>query len=352
MAETTGISWTDSTFNAWIGCSMIAPACVSCYASVSAAAKRMDVEWGVGKPRRRTSAKNWRLPVTLNAKPFAECSSCGWRGNASDAPESGACPNCTEASLTPARRRVFCSSLADVFDTEVDPQWRADLFKLIHDTPNLDWLLLTKRIGNARRMLNAAASTVLPDLAPESAWDSKPWPHVWLGATIAMQLEVERDIPKLLNVPAALRFLSMEPLLEAVDLTRVQHLKMVDWVIVGGESGPNARPMHPAWPRSLRDQCAAAGIPFLFKQHGEWASPKDSGVQNVQVSSKRWLYESTRMTPDGTVYNPGSKDLHSGDGWLAPGMESLLKVGKEKGGRKLDGAVHDGFPARVLPPRI
>lgn len=352
MAEKTNISWAHSTFNPWMGCTQIAPACDHCYASVSTAVKRGGVEWGPGKPRRRTSEKNWRLPITLNVKPFAECSNCGWSGDLAEANNTDTCPRCQAAALVSARRRVFCASLADVFDNEVASEWRADLFKLIHQTPNLDWLLLTKRIGNARRMLNEAAAAALGDVSGESTWDKSPWPNVWLGATVATQLEVERDIPKLLNVPAAIRFLSMEPLLEAVDLTRVQHLKMVDWVIVGGESGPDARPMHPAWPRALRDQCAAAGIPFLFKQHGEWASPKDSGVNNVQVSTKRWLYESVRMTPEGTIYNPGSKDLHAGDGWLAPGMESLLKVGKERGGRVLDGIVHNGFPVRFAPPRI
>jgi protein gp37 len=318
------------------------------------AVKRGGVEWGAGKPRRRTSASNWNLPLKLNAKPFAECANCGWRG---DRPAAGAgnqesCPGCGSADLAAARRRVFCSSLADVFDNEVPDQWRWDLFALIKQTPNLDWLLLTKRIGNASRMLNAAASAVQDDFPGASTWDKRPWPNVWIGATIATQAEAERDIPKLFQVPAVIRFVSMEPLLEAVDLTRVQHLKMLDWVIVGGESGSEARPMHPAWPRALRDQCAAAGIPFLFKQHGEWASPNDSGVHNVQVSTKRWLYPSIRISPDGTRYDPASKDLHGGNGWLAKGMESMLKIGKNKSGRMLDGVLHSDFPASPLPPSI
>ncbi|WER51005.1 DUF5131 family protein [Cupriavidus sp. WKF15] len=178
------------------------------------------------------------------------------------------------------------------------------------DTPNLDWLLLTKRIGNAHAMLDAALADLSHGL---TRWACAPWPNVWLGATICNQTEADHDIPKLLATPAAVRFLSMEPLLGS--LTIRQHLMIgdhpglcaacgkgrgftrcpnhggvaaarenckgfvradfaIDWVIAGGESGASARPRHPDWARSLRDQCAAAGVPFLFKQWGEWAPVK------------------------------------------------------------------------------
>ena len=214
------------------------------------------------------------------------------------------------------RQRVFCASLADVFDNEVDPAWRDELMGLIVSTPHLDWLLLTKRIGNVSKMLK-------PD-----AWEHLP--HVWLGATICNQEEADRDIPKLLSVPARVRFLSIEPMLGPIDLTRVHEVRQggisgwhciqgycrrhfprkqcgcplqeptINWVICGGESGHGARPMHPTWARSLRDQCAAAGVPFMFKQHGEWR---------------------TRA-----------------------GGKAVIRVGKQAAGRLLDGVEHNGFP--------
>ena len=178
------------------------------------------------------------------------------------------------------RQRVFCASLADVFDNAVDPQWRADLFALIAATPNLDWLLLTKRIGNVRGMLAELAHGNDPDLSP---LDMMPLPNVWLGATVVNQEEADRDIPKLLAVPAAKRFLSIEPMLGPMLLPferlrewnrmallyQQEHaVSRIDWVIVGGESGPGARPMHPDWVRSLRDQCQAAGVALFVKQMG------------------------------------------------------------------------------------
>lgn len=252
------------------------------------------VNWGAGQPRKRTSAANWREPIKWNARHeqfFAE------HGR---------------------RQRVFCASLADVFDNEVDPQWRIDLLELIAKTPNLDWLLLTKRIGNASAMLDSAIETMAHGI---NDWTDYPWPNVWIGATICNQEEADRDIPKLLQVPAAVRFLSMEPLLGPVSLGRYfDHGSLgvwkpgVDWVIVGGESGSHARPMHPDWARSLRDQCSAAGVPFLFKQWGEWA-PYDRGVVDSRV-----------------LATPGALD------------EPLGHFGKKASGRLLDGRTHDEFP--------
>lgn len=293
MSENSKIEWTDHTFNPWEGCQKVGPGCDHCYAETRNArfAGGTAINWGPGAPRRRTSAANWRKPLQWNRDG-------------------------TFYAIHGRRQRVFCASLADVFDNAVDPEWRADLFELIRATPNLDWLLLTKRIGNVGAMVST-----IPGWLPD---------NVWLGATIVNQEEADRDIPKLLSVPARVRFLSMEPLLGPVDLTHIklkdaQHPARgqrpvtfnalwggfggagdparLDWVIVGGESGPGARPMHPEWARSLRDQCAAAGVPFLFKQWGEWV-PKGSTVTG----------------PD------------------------MIKVGKRNAGRLLDGAQHDGFP--------
>lgn len=344
MAEKTEIAWCDSTFNSHIGCSEVSPACDNCYAREYA--KRFHiVEWGPGKPRFRTSAANWKKPLQWNAQPFCECMSCHWRGEARAAkiiqnPDGfyppvdsiRACPGCGKPTLIGSRRRVFCASLADVFDNEVPTEWRADLWTLIRATPNLDWLLLTKRVGNVLGMMYDA---------------EEPLPNVWIGATICNQEEADRDIPKLLAVPAAVRFISVEPMLGPVDLRLWEYedakersgtgtvfttrRRSIDWIIVGGESGPNARPMHPAWPRSLRDQCAAAGVPFIFKQWGEWAP--------ATISAGGDLGGDLRRGTTIHMHAPGNPE-----GFFRDGDAYVSRVGKKSAGRLLDGVMHNEFP--------
>jgi protein gp37 len=294
MAEKTAIEWADATWNPWIGCTKVSPACDHCYAERDFDHRLHVVQWGAGQERKRTGAENWEKPLKWNKRAFYECEICGWRG---DTPEMGfpgsilenlaSCPSCDAIHLRDARRRVFCASLADVFDNEVPAEWREDLFRLIEQTPNLDWLLLTKRIGNVWNML------------PVPFDFDRHYPNVWLGSTICNQTEADRDIPKLLDTPAAVRFVSIEPMLGPVSLApcwlnkrcgygddhdrAMSHCfgcgalggysarcawpsQSIDWVICGGESGPKARPMHPQWARDLRDQCAAAGVPFFMKQ--------------------------------------------------------------------------------------
>ncbi|UNV89422.1 MULTISPECIES: phage Gp37/Gp68 family protein [unclassified Comamonas] len=304
MAENTKIEWTDHTFNPWEGCQKVGPGCDHCYAETRNAryAGGQAINWGPGAPRRRTSVGNWNKPLAWNANHEAFFATHG------------------------RRQRVFCASLADVFDNAVDPQWRADLFGLIMKTPHLDWLLLTKRIGNVQGMLTDLVHGHDKDL---TLLDMMPLPNVWIGATVVNQEEADRDIPKLLAVPAKVRFLSMEPLLDPVsfegmfanprnpaDGTNV--LEALDWVIVGGESGPGARPMHPDWARSLRDQCNAAGVPFLFKQWGEWA-PAD-GPEFIAAGGKR-------------------SDLY------VCMWGEMARVGKKAAGRMLDGRTWDECPA-------
>lgn len=200
------------------------------------------VQWGSGHARQRTSAANWRQPLLWE------------RGHEAFAQMHG------------RRRRVFCASLADVFDNEVPAAWRVDLLRLIEQTPNLDWLLLTKRIGNVNRSLDEAA-----ELMPEVLrW---PLTNVWIGATMVNQAEYDRDVPKLLATPASVRFLSIEPMLGPIDLGYLRewtasNRRLIDWVIVGGESGHKARAIRPGWVESIRRQCAGAGVPFFFKQWG------------------------------------------------------------------------------------
>lgn len=238
MAETTNISWAHSTFNPWVGCTQISPGCDHCYAKALVEGRFARARWGQREPRSRTSKENWAMPRRWErqAEAFHAAHGC--------------------------RRRVFCASLADVFDNAVDPQWRADLWSLIRETQHLDWLILTKRIGNAAAML------------PDDWGDG--YRNVWLGATVVNQEEADRYIPTLLSTPALLRWLSIEPLLGRIDLrSPCIGQAGIDWVIVGGESGPDPRSMRPEWVSFLRRQCHTLNIPFFFKQWG--GSDKDHG---------------------------------------------------------------------------
>jgi len=240
--EGTKISWADLTMNPWIGCTKVSPACDHCYAE-DLATNRLGVEWGPGAARRRTAPGTWGKVAR-------------WNRIAEEAGE---------------RLTVFCASLADVLDNAVDDQWRRDLAAQIIASPWLDWMLLTKRIGNARKMLAA----MFPDGVP---------PNVALGVTIANQEEADRDLPRALSVKAGLGikrlFVSMEPLLGPVDISR--YLSAIDLVIVGGESGKDARIMQLDWVRSLRDQTKEAGVPFHFKQWGEWVATAEIGFHGFE----------------------------------------------------------------------
>lgn len=230
MAENSKIEWCDHTFNPWTGCTKVSPGCDHCYAE-SWAKRSGAVKWGAGEPRRRTTEANWRQPFKWNAQAEAEG----------------------------GRYRVFCASLADVFDNAADPEWRRDLLRLIAATQSLDWLLLTKRIGNAHAMLDAAAATF------GMTWGAH-WRNVWLGSTIVNREEMLRDGPKLKAIPAAVRFWSVEPQVE--DLGDIPDAIMPDWIIVGGESGPGARDFNIGWARDIVAQGMAAHVPVLVKQLG------------------------------------------------------------------------------------
>lgn len=241
MGEKTEISWCDATFNPWWGCVKVSPGCANCYAETFAKRTGHSI-WGpAATTQRRTFGdKHWQEPLKWHA----------------DAVKAG------------ERRRVFCASMADVF--EAHPQLhteRALLWMLIEQTPALDWLLLTKRPEN------------IADMVPSWWRADGDWPdHVWLGTTVEDQAAAEKRIPILRQFSAPVLFLSCEPLLGPLDLQDLAYEvsgpewagvnKLVDWVICGGESGPRSRPMHPDWARSLRDQCQAAGVAFFMKQMG------------------------------------------------------------------------------------
>lgn len=299
MADETLISWADMTFNPWVGCARISPACDGCYAAHLMETRMGRVEWGgpgVGAgTRERTSAANWRKPLTWDKKAAAEG----------------------------RRPFVFCSSLADVFDNEVPTTWRRDLFELIIKTPNLVWLLLTKRPQNIVKLFD------------EISHVRDEWPkNAAIGTTVEDQKRADINVPALLDAKAKLNpafaFLSCEPLLGPVDLMTIRRPSplgsisalpcepdgvYLDWVITGGETDQGshkARPTHPDWFRNLRDQCAMSGVAFHHKQNGEWVSVSE-------------------------VAGPGAH-FKFDDG------ATVRRTGKKLSGRTIDGVTHDAFP--------
>lgn len=234
------IEWTTHTFNPWIGCTKVSPGCAHCYAETLN--KRMGwTQWGDAGERFRTSAHNWNEPRRWNR----------------------------EAAKTGQRARVFCASLADWLDYKAPTAWRVELLALIEETPHLDWLLLTKRpeSWNARMHEAMGAGSKLAH-----AWLNGTEPrNVWIGTSIEDQQRAEERMPEIAEIPARVKFLSVEPLLGPLDLSywlTASIVPQVQWVIVGGESGPGAREMKPEWVRALRDECAMSGVAFFFKQWG------------------------------------------------------------------------------------
>jgi protein gp37 len=297
--QNSSIEWTDHTFNPWWGCQRVSPGCEHCYAETLARRYNFKV-WGPAKTteRREMSANYWKQPIKWD-----------------------------KLAQVSGRKRVFCASMADVFEDHpqiVDA--RARLFNLIDQTPNLDWLLLTKRPENVNSMVPWHGETGL----------YHGWPvNVWIGTSCEDQERADKRIPELLKVPARVRFLSCEPLLGAIDIRKWVLLPVKDWdnsaairafhaapslhwVIAGGESGHAARPMHPDWARGLRDQCQAAGVAYFFKQWGEYGAPQHS-------------------TPGGKV------SLFCAGGTVR--TVEIAKLGKHAAGRLLDGCEWNEMPA-------
>ncbi len=277
MADNSAISWCDTTMNFWIGCTKVSPACTNCYAAVDTFARRERSHgrelWGPNADRHRTSAALWKKPYQWNKTEFVECLDCGCRSSKLDK----YCWECESENIIPVRQRVFVSSLSDI--CEIHPQitddMRREIAKIVVDCKNLDFLFLTKRPENFNLLwLELFGGWKLPD-------------NLWVGTTVENQKYAEERIPRLVNIPAKVRFLSCEPLLGHIGFNATQFLhdafeqRFIHWVIAGGESGPKARPMDPQHVRSLRAQCKEAGIPFHFKQWGEYLYGVKVGKKNA-----------------------------------------------------------------------
>lgn len=269
MGKDSHIEWTHHTFNPWWGCAKISPGCTHCYAE-TLTNRFGGAVWGTQGERRFFGERHWNEPLRWNS----------------------------EARRTRRRYRVFCASMADVFERRRDlDAERRRLWTLIEQTDSLDWLLLTKRPKEAK------------DLVP---WGRR-WPaNVWLGTTAENQEWADKRIPHLLALPARIRFLSCEPLLGQLDLRRHLKKRGIHWIIAGGESGTGARPMHPDWVRLLRDYAAKEGIAFHFKQWGNFAP----------------LTRKPGMQPD----------------FVFPNGVSMIAGNKAVNGRTLDGKTYNGFP--------
>lgn len=314
-------------FNPWRGCTKVSDGCKNCYAEkLSHRNPALLGEWGDKGTRVIASESMWREPLK-------------WDKAAKAAGE---------------RHRVFCASLADVFEDRpelVAPRFR--LTELVCRTPNLDWLLLTKRPENIKKI--------------DPSWNrlQDGWPrNVWLGVSVENQEAADTRIPILLTIPAAVRFLSCEPLLGPVSLDCLHHDNItninalagrhginyplqgkcakIDWVIAGGESGPNARPMHPEWARSLRDQCQSAGVAFHFKQWGEL----------VHASEFDDVFEGTHKNalPNRSDKQLRVVNLAGGHGFHGDGAIYMKRIGKTAAGRLLDGREWNELPTTKATP--
>ena len=326
MAANSKIEWTTHTFNPWIGCTKVSPGCANCYAESENNRRKWAAEgWGPGRPRHRTSEANWDKVRTWNA----------------------------QAKNAVERPRVFCASLADWLDDEVPIGWLADLLLLIDETPHLDWLMLTKRPENFAPRLEAILDSGIGDCRriPVEQWAGGiPPENVWFGVSVEDQSNANFRIPELLRIPVRVRFLSCEPLLGPLDLQDIHwkgsiydalygyemgtaggfRIPKVDWVIAGGESGPNARPMQTEWVRSLRDQCVRNNTPFLFKQWGERR-------EHVLIGNG-WVPVTAEI----------EKALRAGEmlefGACHDASREYLNTGKNPNGRDLDGVEWSQFP--------
>ena len=316
MADRTGIQWTDATWNPLRGCSRISEGCRNCYAET--VASRFS---GPGQPYEGL-AKDGRWTREVRFVPHMLDQPLRWT----------------------RPRRIFVNSMSDLFHENVPDEWIARVFDVMARAPQHTFQVLTKRPDRMRR--------VLPSFAPShTARDRSGWPlpNVWLGVSAENQATADGRIPLLLETPAAVRFVSAEPLLGPIDLNERELLcrtwrrgltigRYLDWVIIGGESGPGARPMHPGWARALRDQCVHVGVPFFFKQWGEWKPVAPVYACTQQDSAAIAAADESRcvfIAGDGRVW---PENQPPGGSWI------VERTGKKTAGRTIDGREWDQFP--------
>lgn len=278
MGADSKIEWTDATWNPIVGCSVVSPGCTNCYA-MGHAARIVRCAKGAPSHYDGTTQPSKAGPV--------------WTGKVALAPD-----HILTAPLRWSRpRRIFVNSMGDLFHESVPDAWIDRVFAVMALAEQHTFQIITKRAKRMREYASRAAAcgehwlAHIPD-APAEKW---PLPNVWLGVSAEDQTRADERIPELLETPAAVRFVSAEPLLGPLDLlgpdmegpltngepTQAQidadrtgwrviryGVSRLDWIIVGGESGPGARPMHPQWARDIRDQCERAGVPFFMKQMG------------------------------------------------------------------------------------
>ena len=350
MPDNTKIEWADATVNAINGCSVVSPGCTNCYAMRLAGTRLKHHPTREGLTTDSKAGPVWngwvRLIDTALMQPLA------WK----------------------RPRRIFWNAHGDLFHPAVPDEWIDRVFAVCALTQQHTHMILTKRSARMREYMGNAVGRVgdkiiqmrrergdygpivpVPSIPLGMLW--WPLPNVWLGVSVEDQTRADERIPDLLATPAAVRFLSCEPLLGHVDIALwmgspmqiaasylvrgqfapgMETLLPIDWVIVGGESGPGARPMHPDWARSIRDQCARAGVPFYFKQWGEWEIALDRDVDDPDWRNcGRW----EREYPKGRWHN-----LAGGTGFHGERVHYMAPVGKARAGRLLDGVEHNGLP--------
>jgi protein gp37 len=363
MSDGTNIEWTDATWNPITGCSIVSPGCTHCYAMKLAGGRLQHHPTRVGLTKPSKAGPVWTGEVRFNDKMLLE--PLGWTRS----------------------RKIFVCAHGDLFAEGVPDEWIDKVFAVMALCPQHQFQVLTKRPERMREYLTAHQAdrriyeeacdlTVINELqvillapgmadpglkpkAPRVRLGAWPLPNVWLGVSAEDQKRADERIPVLLDTPAAIRFVSLEPLLGPIDLTSLcpgwnfvdalQGIKYhdspepsptaptgkLDWVIVGGESGNGARPMHPDWARSLRDQCKAAGVAFHFKQWGVWTPGVNVERQSGRVATAHWFDSKWSFREESLAKTDGHRDDEP----------DLYRVGKKAAGRLLDGVTHDGMPA-------
>lgn len=345
MADNTQIEWTEATWNPVTGCTVTSPGCTNCYAMKLAGTRLAHHESRGGLTIDTKAGPVWTGEVRFNEQWLDQ--PLRWK----------------------RARMIFVCAHGDLFHESVPEAWIDRVFAVMALCPQHTFQVLTKRsdrmrhfFGRPDRESEVAQAAYDLDERVEGGCLSWPLPNVWLGVSVEDQARADQRIPDLLATPAAVRWLSCEPLLGPVDLTDMttegctwlnalegrMHVgpavieadSKLDWIVAGGESGPGARPMHPDWARSLRNQCAGAGVPFFFKQWGDWEVSLDRERDDpdwradysndyVDHGKSRWL------------------NLEGGRGFHGERFVVMRNVGKKRAGRLLDGQLHDAMPERA-----